>query len=81
MAKKSLSFEQSIDRLQEIVSALEHGDAPLAESLKLFEEGTKLVASCADMLDKAEQQVVKLVKSADGTPREEAFAAVDEEAQ
>lgn len=80
MAKKSMSFEQSIGRLQEIVTALEQGDAPLAESLKLFEEGTKLVASCTELLDQAEQQVVKLVKSADGTPREEAFAAADEDA-
>ena len=73
MAEKKLSFEQSIARLQEIVSALEKGDAPLADSLKLFEEGTKLVSSCTAMLDQAEQKVVKLVKSADGTPREEPF--------
>ena len=73
MAEKKLSFEQSIARLQEIVSALEKGDAPLADSLMLFEEGTKLVSSCTAMLDQAEQKVVKLVKSADGTPREEPF--------
>ena len=46
MAEKKMSFEQSVDRLQEIVAALEKGDAPLADSLKLFEEGTKLVSSC-----------------------------------
>lgn len=79
MAEKKLSFEQSIDRLQEIVSALEQGDAPLADSLKLFEEGTKLVSNCTDMLDQAEQKVVKLVKSADGSPREEAFASAEED--
>lgn len=77
MAEKKLSFEQSIGRLQEIVAALERGDAPLADSLKLFEEGTKLVSSCSAMLDQAEQKVVKLVKSADGSPVEEPFA--DEE--
>ena len=68
MAEKKLSFEQSIERLQEIVAVLEKGDAPLADSLKLFEEGTRLVSSCTDLLDKAEQKVVRLVKSADGTP-------------
>ena len=78
MAEKKMSFEESIDRLQEIVSALERGDAPLADSLKLFEEGTKLVSSCSKMLDKAEQQVVQLVKSADGSPREETFAPGEE---
>ena len=77
MAEKKLSFEQSIGRLQEIVATLERGDAPLADSLKLFEEGPKLVSSCSAMLDQAEQKVVKLVKSADGSPVEEPFA--DEE--
>ena len=74
-----MSFEQSVDRLQEIVAALEKGDAPLADSLKLFEEGTKLVSSCTAMLEQAEQKVVKLVKSADGTPTEEPFFSQEEE--
>ena len=37
------TFEDNIARLEEIVTALEKGDAKLADSLKLFEEGTKLV--------------------------------------
>ena len=78
MAEKRLSFEQSIGRLQEIVAVLEKGDAPLADSLKLFEEGTRLVSSCTDLLDKAEQKVIRLVKSADGTPREEPFDGGEE---
>ena len=79
MAEKKMSFEQSVVRLQEIVAALEKGDAPLADSLKLFEEGTKLVSSCTAMLEQAEQKVVKLVKSADETPTEEPFFSQEEE--
>ena len=79
MAEKKMSFEQSVDRLQEIVAALDKGDAPLADSLKLFEEGTKLVSSCTAMLEQAEQKVVKLVKSADETPTEEPFFSQEEE--
>ena len=79
MAEKKMSFEQSVDRLQEIVAALEKGDAPLADSLKLFEEGTKLVSSCTAMLEQAEQKVVKLVKSADETPTEEPFFSQEED--
>ena len=79
MAEKKMSFEQSVDRLQEIVAALEKGDAPLADSLKLFEEGTKLVSSCTAMLEQAAQKVVKLVKSADETPTEEPFFSQEEE--
>ena len=73
MSAKKVTFEQQLDRLEEIVAALEKGDAPLADSLKLFEEGTKLIAACTKQLDQAEQQVVKLMKGADGTPVELPF--------
>lgn len=67
------TFEQSLARLEEIVKLLERGDAPLGESLGLFEEGAGLVKSCAKLLDEAEQKVVQLRKSADGTPEELPF--------
>lgn len=72
-AKKEKTFEENITRLEEIVSMLERGDAQLKDSLALFEEGTALVNTCAVMLEKAEQQVVKLQKGADGTPVELPF--------
>ena len=62
MAEKKLTFEKALARLEEIVAQLETGDAPLDESLKLFEEGAKLTAQCSGMLDKAEQKV-KLLES------------------
>ena len=46
----------------------------LSDSLALFEEGTRLVSSCRTELDQAEQQVVKLMKGADGAPVETEFA-------
>ncbi|MDE7262999.1 MAG: exodeoxyribonuclease VII small subunit [Oscillospiraceae bacterium] len=67
------SFEENMARLEEIVSLLERGDAPLAGSLSLFEEGTKLSALCAGLLDEAEQKVVKLQKGPDGEPVELPF--------
>lgn len=73
MAEKKLSFEMSMERLDTIVKQLEKGEAPLSESLKLFEEGTALIASCTKMLDEAEQKVVRLRRSADGSPEELAF--------
>ena len=60
MAEKKLTFEHGMERLEEIVSKLERGEAALDESLKLFEEGAKLVAQCSAMLDKAEQKVTLL---------------------
>ena len=60
------------------MAALEKGDAKLAESLKLFEEGSKLVSDCGAMLAKAEQKVTKLSKGADGAPVESPFVSEDE---
>ena len=70
MAETSKSCEASMERLETIVRQLEQGNAPLEESLKLFQEGTALVQSCAKLLDSAEQEIVKLTKTADGTPAE-----------
>ena len=73
-AKKTKTFEENLGRLEEIVALLERGDAPLQESLALFEEGTKLVGQCGAMLDEAELKVVKLQKGPDGAPVETPFA-------
>ncbi len=73
MAAKKQTFEEQLDRLEVIVSMLEKGDAQLADSLALFEEGTKLITSCSKELDQAEQKVVKLMKGPDGAPVELPF--------
>jgi exodeoxyribonuclease VII small subunit len=73
MAGKKLSFEQSLNRLDEIVRHLEKGDLPLSDSLALYEEGTGLIKSCSSMLDEAEQKVVKLKKGPDREPVELPF--------
>lgn len=78
MGEQTATFEQNIRRLEEIVAALEKGDAPLADSLALFEEGTQLIAACSGELDRAEQQVVKLMKGADGAPVELPFGEREE---
>ena len=72
--RKKKSFEENIARMEEIVSLLEKGDAKLADSLALFEEGTRLVGLCGAMLDEAELKVVKLQKGPDGEPVETPFA-------
>ena len=72
-AKKT--FEENMAQLEALVAQLERGDAPLSESLALFEEGAKLVSQCRKELDTAEQKVVKLAKGADGAPVESDFTA------
>lgn len=71
--KNTLSFEEALNRLDEIVRHLEKGDLPLNDSLSLYEEGTGLISACSKMLDEAEQKVVKLKKGSDRKPIESDF--------
>lgn len=73
MNQNNATFEQNMQRLEQIVRAMERGDVPLEQSLELFREGTGLVEACGKLLDKAELQVKKITTAPDGTPVEEAF--------
>ena len=73
MNEKNMTFEQSMQRLEQIVRAMERGDVALDESLKLFQEGTELVRSCQNLLDNAELQIQKVTAAADGSPQMEEF--------
>lgn len=73
MNQKNHTFEENMQRLEQIVRAMERGDVPLEESLKLFREGTALVEACGKLLDEAELQVKKIATAADGSPVEEIF--------
>ena len=68
MNQPNATFEMNMQRLEQIVRAMERGDVALEESLKLFQEGTELVRSCGKLLDEAELQVKKVMVAADGTP-------------
>lgn len=74
MSKKNPTFEESMQRLEQIVRAMERGDVALEESIKLFQEGTELVRNCGKLLDEAELQVKKITTDADGSPVEEDFS-------
>ncbi len=74
MPKKEISFENAMDRLEEIVTLLESGEYPLEESLKLFEEGVKLVKICNNKLECVESSIKKLT-NIDGEIVEEDFFA------
>ena len=73
MNQENRTFEASMQRLEQIVRIMERGDAPLEESLKLFQEGTELVRSCGKLLEEAELQVKMIMTAPDGSPVEEEF--------
>lgn len=57
---KEMTYEDAITRLEEIVALLEKNEATLDDSLKLFEEGTKLTAFCSQKLKNAQQKITEL---------------------
>ena len=54
------TFEKAMARLESIVATLESGNCTLDDSMKLFEEGTKITAFCAQALKDAQQKITKL---------------------
>ena len=75
-----LKFEDCLARLEQIVSALETGNLPLEDSLKVFEEGVTLARHCSRYLDEAERRIELLVKDDTGatTTRPLAWEGEDE---
>lgn len=62
MAEEKIEFEKSLKRLEEIVAKVEGETLPLDESLKLYEEGKKLIVSLEKTLKEAERKVEELQK-------------------
>jgi exodeoxyribonuclease VII small subunit len=62
----NLTFEQALAELEDIVSKLESGQAPLEESIELYERGAQLKAHCEARLEAARLKVEKIVVGRDG---------------
>lgn len=73
MNEKNKTFEENMIRLEQIVRSMERGEVALEESLKLFREGTDLVAQCGKLLESAQLEVKKVMTAADGSPVLEVF--------
>ena len=60
--KKELSFEQALSRLEEIANTLENESPDLSKALELYEESSKLLKNCSEMLDEAQKKITVLTK-------------------
>ena len=63
---ESLTFEQALAELEQIVARLESGQAPLEDSIRLYERGAALKAHCETRLEAARLRVEKIVMGANG---------------
>lgn len=78
---KNIDFEKSMERISEILKQLDSSEISLDESLKLYEEGAKLIAACTERLQEAEQTVKKISIQSDGSYKEESFQDAEEESR
>jgi exodeoxyribonuclease VII small subunit len=63
---KKLTFEQALEKLEQIVSDIEGGEVPLEKSIERYAEGIKLVKQCRSILDQAERKIQMLTQGEDG---------------
>lgn len=59
--EKSINFKNELAKLDEIVNKIESGDLSLDESLKLYEEGEKIISQLQEALKAAEEKVEKII--------------------
>ena len=74
MSKKDMTFEEAIRALESIATSLENEKIELDQSLKLYEEGVKLVRYCNKLIESAERKIKVLSLSPDGELEEKDFS-------
>jgi exodeoxyribonuclease VII small subunit len=64
----TMTFEDALRTLEDIVGRLERGDVPLDQSIDLYERGEALRRHCQARLDAAQARIEKIVQGPDGAP-------------
>lgn len=67
--QKEMTFEQAMERLENIAQQLESGDVPLEEAIELFQEGISLSRLCGQKLEQVERKIEMLVEGEEGLAR------------
>lgn len=76
--KKVKNFEDSIIRLEEIVTKMENEELSLEDSIKVFKEGMDLISECNLKLDDAEEKINIIIKGKNEEVKEEKFSVQEE---
>lgn len=64
--QKKMTFEQAMDKLEQIVAGIEGGEVSLEESIAKYAEGTALITQCRAILDAAEKKIRLLARDESG---------------
>lgn len=76
---ETLSFEEALAQLEQVVRQLENGELSLDQSLTAFRKGSELSKLCRQKLTEVERSITKLITSEDGEVQEEAFPELNDE--
>ncbi|MCZ8537961.1 exodeoxyribonuclease VII small subunit [Paenisporosarcina quisquiliarum] len=76
MTKNTVSFDQAIEQLEEIVRQLEQGDVPLEDAISLYKKGMELSTVCHEKLHNAEKQLISIM---DDSGEKVPFDAIENE--
>ena len=79
MAKKNISFEEALSKIENIVYDLENNDIPLEKPIQLYKQGMELSLICREKLNGMEEEVKILQKDINGRFSQKTFEAVKEE--
>ena len=60
--KAKLTFEEAMEKLEQVVEALEEGDVPLEEAIAKYKEGMELAKICHQKLTNVEEQLTEILK-------------------
>ncbi|HAX18540.1 MAG TPA: exodeoxyribonuclease VII small subunit [Actinobacteria bacterium] len=66
MENKNLSFEEAMQKLEDIVNELEKEGITLEDAMNKFEEGVKLSEFCVNKLNEAEKKIEELTRTESG---------------
>jgi exodeoxyribonuclease VII small subunit len=79
--KEQLSFEEAMQKLEEIVGRLENGDVPLETAIELFQEGMTLSRLCGSKLEQVESRIQMLVDNGQGLQKKPFAQANDDKGE
>lgn len=76
--ESSISFEEAMDKLEQIVGELESGDVPLEKAIELFQEGMALSHLCGQKLEQVERKIETLLEENGGFAKKPFQPSADE---
>lgn len=75
----TMSFEEAMERLEDIARGLESGTMTLDESIKAYEDAISLIKTCNERLESAEAKVRILTEMKDGSVTDGDFTGANED--